>query len=239
MYKFSFNPYLAVIGDIKKSRKLHDRKETQNKMQEVLTLVNKKYSQDIESDFMITLGDEFQGLLNNGKNIINIILEIEQKMGPVNIRFGIGIGEITTGINRNMPLGADGPAYHNARKVVEFIKNLENKQGTYETSIMISAQEDNDSLDSLLNVIFSLCSTIKKSWTARQREIISAYMECDYNQHKAAAKLGIKQSGVSRALLNADYYTYKNGMDKLSSILSKLNHPRLKAEGFGWRLEAD
>ncbi|MDD2362816.1 MAG: SatD family protein [Oscillospiraceae bacterium] len=222
MYKFNYNSYIAVIGDIKKSRKLHERKEIQNKMQKVLNLINQKYHQDIGSDFMITLGDEFQGLLNNGENIINIILEIRQKMAPVNIRFGIGVGEITTGINRNMPLGADGPAYHNAREMIEYIKKLENKKETYETNIMISTQGDNDYLDSLLNVIFSLCSTIEKSWTSRQREIIAAYMECDHNQYKTAEKLGIKQSGVSRSLLNADYYTYKNGMEKLSSILSKI-----------------
>ena len=52
--------YIAIIGDIKDSKKLNDRKKIQEKLQKVLNEVNQKYYEDISSNFMITLGDEFQ-----------------------------------------------------------------------------------------------------------------------------------------------------------------------------------
>ncbi|MRN26895.1 hypothetical protein EAI30_20110, partial [Romboutsia ilealis] len=90
-------------------KKLNDRKKIQEELQRVLNEVNKKYVEDISSKFMITLGDEFQGLLCNGGNILQIITEIESKMYPVKIRYGIGVGEIITDINADMAIGADGP----------------------------------------------------------------------------------------------------------------------------------
>ena len=51
---------------------------------------------------MITLGDEFQGLLKNGSAAVFIIDKIEREMYPIKFRFGLGVGEITTDINSNM-----------------------------------------------------------------------------------------------------------------------------------------
>ncbi len=115
MFSIDYNPYIAIIGDIIKSKNIQNRYDTQEKLRSVLASINMEYSEDIASNFMITLGDEFQGLLKNGTNVIDVILKIEKNMYPVQFRFGIGIGEITTKIDRMMPLGADGPAYSNAR----------------------------------------------------------------------------------------------------------------------------
>ena len=86
-FTFFYKPYIAIIGDIKSSKKLSDRKAVQDKLKRVLMKVNEKYDRDIASKFTITLGDEFQGLLCNGKNIIKIIFEIENCMWPIDIRF--------------------------------------------------------------------------------------------------------------------------------------------------------
>ena len=42
---------------------------------------------------------------------MEIITEIESVVYPVNIRFGVGIGKITTEINRELSIGADGSGY--------------------------------------------------------------------------------------------------------------------------------
>ena len=83
-------------------------------MKQVLEEINNKYISDISAKFIITLGDEFQGLLGNGVNTMNIVSEIGRKMYPVKIRFGIGIG-------------ADGPAYYKARDAIEYLKGNEKK----------------------------------------------------------------------------------------------------------------
>ena len=85
---FSFKNlvYIAIIGDIKDSKKIDQRSQVQNKLRLVLEEVNEKYDSEIASKFTITLGDEFQGLLSRGANTMDIITEIEMKMHPVKIR---------------------------------------------------------------------------------------------------------------------------------------------------------
>jgi len=219
---FDLKPHIAIIGDIIQSKKLKSRNEIQNKLQGILKDINKKYSDDIASDFMITLGDEFQGLLSCGKNTMNIVSEIEVRMCPVKLRFGIGIGEITTDINRNMPLGADGPAYYNARRMIDKLKCIENKRRTSKSYIMIEADGDNSDTELLLNSILLLCSSINRKWSKRQREIIYDFITFGDNQVKTAERLGINQSSVYRGLSNGCYYAYQNAMSTVTKALSEI-----------------
>ena len=108
--------YFAIIGDIVESKKLIDRDGVQKRLNIILKDINIKFDNDIAAKFVITLGDEFQGLLSNPSNLFDIIDTIKFEMYPVRIRFGIGIGSIDTEVNSEMALGADGPAYHYARK---------------------------------------------------------------------------------------------------------------------------
>ena len=143
-------------------------------------------------------------------------------MFPIKLRFGIGIGKIDTEINRDIPLGTDGPAYHNARKMIDVLKKQEKKYETGNSNVMICSQGDNEQIDMLLNSIFSLCSALKAKWTLRQTEIISTYISSDKNQYKAAEKLGISQSSVNKALNNSSYYTYEKAINVISSVLSEV-----------------
>lgn len=220
MYFFFFDSYVAVIGDIIQSKKIKNRYEVQNKLNEILNVINNKYQEDIASNFMITLGDEFQGLLKKGGNAINIISEIEAEMYPVQIRFGIGIGIIETDINPDIPLGADGPAYHNARKMIEKLKDNKSRKKIPNTNIMILSDNGNTDTDILLNTILSLCSTMKSKWTERQREVIFDCVVNGDNQIRVAERLGISQSSVQKSLSNSGYYSYKNAMDTVSMALS-------------------
>ncbi len=221
-FLLSYNPYIAIIGDIKKSKQMDGRKEVQKKLKTILEDINVKYGQDISSKFMITLGDEFQGLLRCGKNVMNIISEIEARCYPVNLRFGIGVGEITTEIDPEMPLGADGPAYYNARAAINQLKDREKKRKSGESNILIVADCENEAEVKLLNTILSLGTVIKNRWTQRQREVIRDHIEHGGNQVKAAERLGITQSNVNKNLTKADYYSYKEAMDTLSEALSEI-----------------
>lgn len=51
--------------------------------------INEKYSDDISAKFIITLGDEFQGLLCNGINTMNIMLEHQDSQMQVAQRLDI------------------------------------------------------------------------------------------------------------------------------------------------------
>ena len=221
-FTFPFpTPYAAVIGDIVGSKSLTGRGEVQQKLRGVLAAINERYGDDIASDFMITLGDEFQGLLKRGARVMELVEEIEDRMNPVSIRFAVGIGEITTDIDPRLPLGADGPAYHNARRTMNELKAAEKKAKSPDAVKMIATQGDNGDTDAMLNSVLILASVIKGKWSLRQREIILAYRDCS-DQQRAADRLGIAQSSVNKGLKTASYYSYQSALDTLSRALGEI-----------------
>lgn len=222
MFVFHFNAYVAIIGDIVGSKKIRNRNKTQQELKQVLENINLKYEEDIASNFMITLGDEFQGLLKYGRNTVDIMIKIESALWPVRLRFGLGAGEICTDIDPAFPLGADGPAYHNARTAIEQLKANDKKYATYRSNIKIISEGDNQQVDALLNSIFSLSTALKAKWTTRQKEIIACFLDQNKNQRKTAEKLGIQQSSINRALDNSAFYSYHKAMDTASTLLGEV-----------------
>ena len=103
---------------------------------------------------------------------MNIIGEIEREMYPIEIRFGIGIGRITTNINKKMALGADGPGYHKARNAIEYLKENEKRKQAVAADIRLEVESDNQSTTLMINTILELMTAIKTSWSSRQRELI-------------------------------------------------------------------
>lgn len=221
-FSFKNDPYIAVIGDIKESKRIENRSEVQKKLKQVLEEINEKYINDISSKFMITLGDEFQGLLCNGSNIMDIISEIERKMYPVKIRFGIGVGTITTDVNKEMSVGADGPAYYKARNAIETLKDNENKKQTNAADIRIEVEGDNQAITIMINTILLLLTVIKESWSDRQREIIWDMLKHQDSQINVAKRFKIKQPAVQKSLSKGKYYAYKDALDTIVKALAEI-----------------
>lgn len=216
------NSYIAIIGDIRNSKKIKNREEVQVKLKDTLQDINKKYLNDIASKFTITLGDEFQGLLISGKNVLAIVAEIERKMYPTKIRFGIGIGDIITDINPELSIGADGPAYHKARQAIEFLRKNEKRKQAGKSDIRIEADIENTVGVELVNTVLSLMTVIKNSWTDRQREAIWDMTEHNDTQSIAAKRLGIEQSSFQKHLAGGNYYTYREALNTLEKILGEV-----------------
>ncbi len=211
--------YIAVIGDIVDSRKLTDRDAVQQQLKAALTAVNAKYSHAIASDFMITLGDEFQGLLHHGAEVMNLVDELAQAIQPVQLRFGLGVGGVDTAIDRALSVGADGPAYHRARAGVDTIKKADRRKKFATGSVVLTS--DNPDCDALVNALLAVCDYQKSKWWQRQREVISAYTQNGHNQKQAAASLAISQSGVSHSLSASGYYAYEQAMRQLNATIER------------------
>ena len=212
-------PYFAVIGDIKGSKKLTNRDNIQISLKEILQLVNKRFADSIASKFTITLGDEFQGLLYNSEHLFSILQEIERVMHPVHIRFGIGIGAITTEIDPNLALGADGPAYYNARMAIDYLKRSEKKNQTEAADIRIEAGEGSQLPIDLLNTILLLLAAIKKGWSAQQRQVIGNMLAHRDTQSNIAKRLNIRQPSVQKSLSSGNYYAYQEALHALKEAL--------------------
>lgn len=222
-FSFDYQPYIAIIADIKNSRKIKDRNEVQKKLRRVLEGINQQYHNDTCSRFTITLGDEFQGLLRNGANTMHIIADIERQMHPIKMRFGIGVGDIRTEVIKEMSIGADGPVYHNARKAIDILKEDEKRNQTNPADIRLEVDgAENQAVTEMINVILSLMTAIKELWSDRQREIIWDMVEHQVSQTDLAKRLGITQPSVQKSLSKGKYYTYKKGMDMVHKALEEI-----------------
>lgn len=217
--------YIAIIGDIHDSRLIENREETQKQLLESLKQVNKKYQKELASKFSISMGDSFQGLLDLNAPFMEIILDIELALLPVEIRFGIGIGEIATAIDSKNSQLNDGPAYHRARRTIEWIEQSEQQYATRKTNILLLSEQNETKSDRLINAIFALNTAIKSKWSDRQKEIIKAYLENNENQYDTAHALDIGQSSVSKSLKSTNFYTYKAAIEDVQNYMYK------KAEG--------
>ncbi len=219
---FDYNPYIAIIADIKGSKSIKNRDLVQEKLKETLVQVNKKYAMDIASKFTITLGDEFQGLLLNGSNTMRILSDIEQNMYPVQLRFGLGIGQITTNINPEMAIGADGPSYYRARAAMQYLKENENKRQVAVSDTRFEVECENQGTITLINSILSLLTIIKTSWSDRQREVIWDMLKTQDSQVNVAKRFRIQQPTVQKILASGRYYAYKEALDIIDNALEEI-----------------
>ena len=197
--------YIVVKGDIIDSRNAKDRDKLQQQLSERLKTINEQYKNVIAAEFMITSGDGFQGLMNYADHLFDITNLIEEL--PINIRFGIGIGEVSTEINPKNSAVIDGPCYHLADDMLNRIKTEETQNTAKRANIQMASNTQNDGI---INGLLSLRYVIKSSWTKRQHEVIGMYISHDENQYKTAAVLGVNQSTVSRALKATNYYSVKS-----------------------------
>ena len=218
----TIHSFAAVIGDIKDSRHLENRKEVQVHLQEILDRLNEKYKDHIVSKFLITLGDEFQGLLCGGEYILDMVNEIRMEMYPVRLRFGIGFGQITTDIKSEMALGADGPGYYRAREAIELLKEREKKNRPVLAEICLRLDEKDQEKEVLLNTVFDLMYVVESGWTERQRETIWDMLLYGDGQQNTARRLSISQPTVQKALAAGSYYTYENALKNASKILGDI-----------------
>ncbi|HGC8480018.1 TPA: SatD family protein, partial [Streptococcus agalactiae] len=144
--------YLALIGDIINSKQILERETFQQSFQQLMTELSDVYGEELISPFTITAGDEFQALLKPSKKVFQIIDHIQLALKPVNVRFGLGTGNIITSINSNESIGADGPAYWHARSAINHIHD-KNDYGTVQVAICLDDEDQN--LELTLNSLIS------------------------------------------------------------------------------------
>ena len=214
--------YFAMIGDMVSSRQIKDRSEVQSKFTAVLEAINKHYRFDLASKFVVTLGDEFQGVLHSAANICEIIDTISTNLYPVRFRFGVGIGKITTEINPESSLGADGPGYWYAREAINYIhENNDHGRGRVRVS---SNNEDNFRL---INASLAVNDLIFGNWRKSQINLLqelvdSGLYRADFEQVMLVAKLGITAATVSKRVSSAGIKVYIRNAKAISVAINEI-----------------
>ncbi|AGM98799.1 DNA-binding protein [Streptococcus iniae] len=219
--------YLALIGDFIDSKQVDNRYDFQEKFKRCLSKINAKYQNEIVSKFSITLGDEFQGLLKSDADIFHIIDDISYMMSPHQIRYGIGFGKIITAINPEISIGADGPAYWNAR---EAINHVHQKNDYGQTKLFVQAPDDVVNL--LINSLLSAGEAIKSNWRASQEEVFESILELNtyretFDQKVLAEKLGLTASTLSKRLKSSNVKIYLRTRMAAKTLLNKIEEELL------------
>ena len=163
--------YLALIGDIVDSKQLAKRSEFQAKL--TATLKDVSRAKTLASPYTITLGDEFQAVYKNADTLFADIIAIMCEVHPVQVRFAIGVGELTTKINPKQALGMDGPAFHRAREAITALKD---------TPYLIRLQGESTPAPAsdpwrLLNHIFNLVTHRMDGWKPNRLRIMKGLIE--------------------------------------------------------------
>jgi len=215
--------YIAVIADIVASRSIEDRYVVQKALKDTLDTINKEYAHALVSPFTLTLGDEFQGLLSDVSDLFEIIDLIRFEHVDIGFRFGIGIGEILTEIDPQSSLGADGPAYWNARKALKYVHDCNDYGAT-------NMRIESVSVLALINDMLRLCGFIESRWRTSQRYFV---MDCiqlyGYSSRTVAQKELAKELDISPQLVNqrirrSGLYQYLDAKQALGESLQKYLH---------------
>lgn len=219
--------YIALIGDLVSSRQLEDREQVQKQLKDALKWLNTMYAKDLASKFTITLGDEFQGLLKDGTHCMDMIFYLEQALFPVRFRMGIGIGTMWTPIQPEISLGADGPAYHNAREAIELLKANKNRVHSFSQDAMIMGMEEIPFDYRMTNEVLALLLVIKQSWTSRQRLVIHRMYRASKSQEELAKELGVQQPAIQKNLASGHFYLFQDTMELLGHKFSEVTQHAL------------
>lgn len=203
--------YLALIADVIDSKMVQERFNLQKQLEKTLQKMNERFGDYLSSCFTLTLGDEFQALLKVNAPVFQIIDTLRSELSPTQLRFGIGLGEIVTAIDPLQSIGADGPAYWNARAAI----NLVHQKNDYgNTQIYFSS--GNDSKDLLVNALIASGEAIRSGWRGSQEDILldllqrSVYSET-FSQQELAQSLAIQPSALSKRLKSSSIRVYLRG----------------------------
>ncbi len=213
--------YFAVIGDMVNSRGMEPslRRAAQDELANSLAAVNASMADDIAAGFVITLGDEFQGLMHSSGDPMSAVISVMNSVRCVSIRYAIGMGSITTVINSSAALGADGPAFYNARKAMNIMKEHPGSR--------LCICTGSDAVDEELNTVALLTNSIAGSMTGRQLNMCTLMLGSELcgkrmRQRELADMFGITQGAVSLQLASADYKAYAVGIKYISKRLKQL-----------------
>ena len=203
--------YLALIADVIDSKMVQERFDLQKQLEKTLQTMNELFGEFLASSFTLTLGDEFQGLLKVDAPVFQIIDTLRSELTPTQLRFGIGLGEIVTDIDPLQSIGADGPAYWNARAAINLV-HQKNDYGNTQIYFLSGKEKQ----DFFVNALIASGEAIRSGWRGSQEEILldllkrCVYSE-NFSQQDLAQSLEINPSALSKRLKSSSIRVYLRG----------------------------
>lgn len=177
----------------------------------VVDQVNSTFQSEITSPLTITLGDEFQGVVNTLKGGTEIIFAMDELLlnQPFKMRFVLNYGEIQTDINKENSYGMLGDGLTQARQNLEAMK---------ETDHRILVKGYGNTSDTLLHQGFQLYNYFYMQWTEKERLIVKEFLSG--KEYKEVAKIFDKDiSSMWRKEKSLNIEEFKTAREMIKLII--------------------
>src|SRR5437588_8992717 len=203
---------VAVIADMVQSRELkaQERRATQLTFSTFLKKINTEFRKAVLARFVITLGDECQGIVHDATALPDLLWRFDE-FESRQLRVGIGCGVLYTPVGRDA-INIDGPALHRARAAIERAKKDQLLGGVFD-----GFGKNNDEV---FNGFARLLRHHRSSLSDQQREVI-AYLRRALNQTQTAEKMGITKQAVSSYAAHAGWEAYREGEQAFKIALAQ------------------
>lgn len=217
--------YIAIIGNIIHSKQVSQRSNTIEGLKQQLNSINYSFSQNLASPFTLTKGDEFQALCKPNPYIFLMIDQIQLAFrNQLEIKFGIGLGEILTVIDPKQSIGLDGPAYWEAQKAIKVIQDKDD----YGSSLVAFSSEYKQ-IDRVINPLLTSSDFIKATWNSSQTDLFEflisnkVYQE-EFKQKPIAEKMKLSQSAFTKRLKSSGIKLYFRNRKTAMDLILQLSH---------------
>lgn len=200
------NYYYILMADIVESRS-KDGSELMEGFKYMVEETTVQYKPKFLSPLTITLGDEFQSIVQSLQDGIDLIFKIEEyrirKKYNFELRYVINYGKIDTPINTEIAHEMLGEGLTDAR---EALKKLKRKDQNY--MVLLKNKKLADYLNQLLFIYHSIIS----HWNKKDYEIISYFMQVkDYKIVADLAERDVSSAWRKQKTLRMkEYFTIKN-----------------------------
>jgi hypothetical protein len=197
---------VALLADVAGSRRLssNERASLQTQLDGLMKYLNRAYRHSISAAFLITLGDEFQGILKDETQVVAIVQDIHEHLPDLPVRIAVSRGRLSTPLKKTA-IGTDGPIWHSARDLVGELR----KSDRYGAAFVGFGRTRDVVLTAIAGLLTGHWSRLRNS----QRAIIAQYWhEPDTPKKRLAEKLGLTQQALSNRARSSGWRAYVAGL---------------------------
>lgn len=195
-----------LMADVIKSTQMSAR-DLMRDFKEIASLVNRRSAGAFYSPITITLGDEFQSVVQSLKSGADVIIYFEEALireaKDFKLRYALNFGEIDTPLNRQAAYGMLGPGLLETRTFLGRLKNSRDR--------FFFRLEDPD-LTERMNMIFRLYQMVVDAWRKKDYTVIAEFLKNE--DYKAVADTLKKDRSLmwkrEKSLNIAAYLTIKD-----------------------------
>jgi hypothetical protein len=199
--------YAVLMGDIVGSERAPSLRAVHKTFNKAVDAANEAYAASLASPLTITLGDEFQGLLDSMATAWDIAaaLRLRLLIDGVACRFVIGVTELESPLNTKQAWNMLGSGLAAARDAL----NDKSSPNAYRFSLPAEPL-----IAPLLNAVGDTLTQIELAWTATQLAYYGKTRESTRTNAVLAKKLGVTPRSLYKVLraARADFHARQSGV---------------------------